>query len=210
MNNILYKFFRVLPQTRTRFYKYYNRLFFSLIGIKYGNNLQVFNKIYVRGKGKILIGDNMLFTSGDDFNPLCRNIRGMFFTAPKGEIHIGDNVGISSASLWAEKMITIGDNVNIGADCLIIDTDAHPHDFLRRRRCHAREVGKIEYTKHIPAAPIIIDDDVWLGARCIILKGVHIGARSIIAAGSVVSKDIPEDCIAAGNPAKVIRLLTKS
>lgn len=55
------------------------------------------------------------------------------------------------------------------------------------------------------SAPIIIEDDVMIGTRCIILKGVIIGARSIIAAGSVVTKSIPADCIAAGNPAKVIK-----
>lgn len=57
------------------------------------------------------------------------------------------------------------------------------------------------------SAPVVIEDDVFIGMNCIILKGVRIGARSIIAAGSVVTKNIPADCIAAGNPAKVIRLL---
>lgn len=53
--------------------------------------------------------------------------------------------------------------------------------------------------------PIVIEDDVWLGTNSIVLKGVTIGARTIIGAGSVVTKDIPADCIAAGNPCKVIR-----
>ena len=56
---------------------------------------------------------------------------------------------------------------------------------------------------------IIIEDDVLIGANVIILKGVHIGARSIIGAGSVVTKDVPEDCIVAGNPAKVVKILKK-
>ncbi len=70
-----------------------------MIGIEFGKNLRVFNKIHVRGKGEIFIGNNLIFTSGDDLNPLSRNIRGMLFTATHGEIHIGDNVGISSACL---------------------------------------------------------------------------------------------------------------
>lgn len=57
------------------------------------------------------------------------------------------------------------------------------------------------------SAPVVIEDDVWVGAHCIILKGVTIGARSIIGAGSVVTKSIPADCVAAGNPCKVIKLL---
>jgi len=51
----------------------------------------------------------------------------------------------------------------------------------------------------------VIEDDVWIGANCQILKGVTIGARTVIGAGSVVTKSIPTDCIAAGNPCKVIR-----
>ena len=188
-------------------YKYYNRLYFFLLGIKYGKNLRIFNKVYVRGKGKIIIGDNLIFTSGDDLNPLCRNIRGMFFTSTNGEILIGNNVGISSASLWAQTQIKIGNNVNIGADCLIIDTDAHPHNYMERRMDFLTHVSSQEYMKMIPSAPIVLEDDVWVGARCQILKGVHIGARTIIAAGSVVTKNIPADCVAGGNPAKVIRIL---
>lgn len=65
------------------------------------------------------------------------------------------------------------------------------------------EIGKDPFTA--ASAPIVIEDDVLIGTRCIILKGVTIGARSIIAAGSVVTKSIPADCIAGGNPAKVIR-----
>ena len=55
--------------------------------------------------------------------------------------------------------------------------------------------------------PVVIEDDVLIGTNCIILKGVTIGARSIIAAGSIVTKSIPADCIAGGNPAKVIKYL---
>ena len=101
--------------------------------------------------------------------------------------------------------VNIGNNVNIGGDCLIIDSDAHPHDFIKRRREYAYTVDQETFFKEIPSAPITIDNDCWIGARCIILKGVHIGARSIIAAGSIVTKDIPSDCIAAGNPAKILK-----
>ena len=181
-------------------------MFFSLIGIKYGKNKQVFDKIYVRGYGKITIGDNFLFTSGEANNPICRNIRGCLSTTTKdSEIIIGDNVGISSACIWAQERITIGNNVNIGGDCLIMDSDAHPHDFMKRRGEFEHEVGSEKYLETIPCAPIVIDDDAWIGARCQILKGVHIGARSIIAAGSIVTKDVPADCVAAGIPAKVVK-----
>lgn len=63
---------------------------------------------------------------------------------------------------------------------------------------------------HAHSAPIVIGDYVFIGARCIIQKGVTIGEKAIIAAGSVVVKDIPPMCIAAGNPAKVIKYLDQN
>ncbi len=204
MINSFYKITRIYPHLKIFFYTYYNRLKFRFLGINFGKDLRVYNRIYIRGKGNIFIGNGLIYTSGDDLNPLCRNIRGMLFTATKGEIHIGDNVGISSACLWAQSQIRIGSNVNIGADTLIMDTDAHPLDYIQRRSEYFNKEGK-DYYNAISTAPVLIDDDVWIGARCIILKGVHIGARSVIAAGSIVTKDIPEDVIAGGNPARVIR-----
>ncbi|MBU3855540.1 MAG: acyltransferase, partial [Candidatus Phocaeicola excrementipullorum] len=86
----------------------------------------------------------------------------------------------------------------IGGNCVLIDTDAHNMNYIIRRG---------QNTDWGISSPIVIEDDVFIGVNCIILKGVTIGARSIIAAGSVVTKSIPADCIAGGNPAKVIRLL---
>lgn len=206
MNTLFYKFFRFVPKLKSKCYRIWNKLYFRLIGIKYGKNMQVFDKVYVKGYGKITIGDNFVFTSDEAINPICRNIRGCFATTTKdSKIIIGDNVGISSVCIWAQNSITIGNNVNIGGDCLIMDSDAHPHDFMKRRRDYEDEVGSEQYLNEIPSAPIVIEDDVWIGARCQILKGVHIGKRSIIAAGSIVTKDVPADCVAAGVPARVLK-----
>lgn len=122
-------------------------------------------------------------------------MRGNFYTEKNAHINIGNNVGMSATRLWISKGLTIGNNVKIGACTLLIDTDTHPINYNIRRTSN-------EGTK---ASPIKIEDDAWIGAHCIILKGVTIGARSIIGAGSVVTKDIPCDCIAAGNPCKVIK-----
>lgn len=75
---VLQKLLRIYPHLKTIFYKHYNRWVWRMLGIDYGRNLQVFNQIYVRGKGKIVIGDDLIFTSGDGLNPLCRNVRGMY------------------------------------------------------------------------------------------------------------------------------------
>ena len=110
---------------------------------------------------------------------------------------IGNDVGMSSTRMWIHDSIKIGNHVKIGGCVLMTDTDAHPIDFMARRSSN-------EGTK---SAPIVIEDDVWIGAHSIILKGVTIGARSIIGAGSVVTKSIPADCVAAGNPCRVIKNL---
>ncbi len=112
-------------------------------------------------------------------------------------LKIGYNVGMSSTRMWIHDSVTIGDNVKIGACVLITDTDAHPLDYVARRTTS-------EGTK---SAPIVIEDDVWVGAHSVILKGVTLGARCIIGAGSVVTKSIPADCVAAGNPCRVIKML---
>ena len=141
-------------------------------------------------------------SSGDNVNPISRNIRSSFYVvSPHSRIEIGNGVGMSAVCLWANTLIHIGNNVNIGGNTLILDNDSHPHNYNLRRRGKSR-------LSDIPTAPIIIEDDVWIGAECIILKGVKIGARSIIAAGSVVIKDIPADCMAGGNPCKVIKQIS--
>lgn len=115
---------------------------------------------------------------------------------PEGVVYIGNNVGVSGATISARSSITIGDNVLIGSGVLISDNDAHPllaserNDFSRRQ-----------------SAPVIIEDDVFVGARAIILKGVSLGRGAVVGAGSVVSRDVPPNTVVAGNPAKVVKVL---
>ena len=92
--------------------------------------------------------------------------------------------------------ITIGDHTLIGPNCSFY-TSIHPMDYLERRK--PQETCK----------PITIGEDCWLGGNVTVVGGVKIGARSVIGAGSVVVKDIPEDCFAAGNPCRVIRKLNQ-
>lgn len=126
---------------------------------------------------------------------------------PHSSITIGNGTGISSACLWANTSITIGNHVNIGGDCLIIDTDAHSLDYMVRRP-HEEDIHGFGIDGLSAAtAPIVIEDNVLIGTRCIILKGVTIGACTVIGSGSVVTKSIPADYIAAGNPCKVIKYI---
>ena len=198
LNKLLLKIFNLPVIIRTRFYPRFNRLWFRLKGVTYGRNINIMGKVSVIGEGSITIGDDFYMTSGDHVNPISSNQQGAFFTDnPKAKINIGNNVGISSTRMWISKGLTIGNNVKIGACVLLIDTDSHPIDYKVRRVSN----------EGVKSAPIVIEDDVWIGAHSIVLKGVTIGARSIIGAGSVVTKSISSDCIAAGNPCKVIRKL---
>lgn len=181
---------------------------FRLNGVAFGRNMRIFNRLYLLmlENSRLRIGDNFTFSSGGGINPLCRNMRGKIYIDRNAEILIGDNTGISSSCLWAKEKIVIGSGVNIGGDCIIMDTDAHNLDWRVRAGIEPDRIGG-GYISDIQTAKskqIIIHDNVLVGTRCIILKGVTIGARSVIAAGSVVTKSIPEDCIAGGNPCKVI------
>lgn len=197
MRLLLRKLFNTGNTFKVRFYPKFNRLLFYLHGIQHGKNLRVFDKVLLNVKGYVQIGHNFMFTSSDGINPISSNLQGCMYVEKTGTVEIGDNVGMSSTRMWISNHLTIGNHVKVGACCLIIDTDTHQIDYLQRRKGEG----------HINSAPITIEDDVWIGAHCIVLKGVTIGARSIIGAGSVVTKDIPADCIAAGNPCRVIRNL---
>lgn len=204
----LAKFLRIPRRLRMTFYIRYNRLKFWLNGVEAGRNMLVYNAIYLNMApgSSIRIGDDFVFTSGEAFNPLCRNIRGCIYTAyPSSRISIGNDTGFSSACLWANTGITIGSHVKVGGDSIIMDTDAHSLDWLIRRSHDLTSDGYGVDGVSAVTVGIIIEDDVLIGTRCIILKGVTIGARSVIGSGSVVTKSIPADSIAAGNPCRVIR-----
>ena len=187
---------------RFHFYVHFNRLYFKACGAHIGKNFKIFNSVYLfmYDRSYLSIGDNFLLQGGEGFNILSRNIKAGLKINKGASLIIGDNVGISSTCIWALKSIIIGNNVKIGADCILLDSDCHRLNYLDRRSENDDRVNKKD-------KEIVIEDDVLIGARCIILKGVHIGARSVIGAGSVVAKDIPSDCIAAGNPCKVIKRL---
>lgn len=207
IKKVIFKMLNSPVALRTRLYPYVNRLLFWTKDVACGCNCLVYNKISLIGNGKIIIGDNFMMTSGDGINPISSNLMGCFYTEPGARINIGDNVGMSATRMWIRESLTIGNNVNVGANVLIIDNDCHQLDYkMRRKDAHDTYTWE-ELQKNVLSAPIVIEDDVWIGAHTLILKGVTIGARSVIGAGSVVTKSIPSDCVAAGNPCRVIRKL---
>lgn len=196
MKQFLIKFLNLPTTLRIKMYPRINRLILKANGVVFGKNLQIPGKVsWLIGGGKLKIGDNFYFSSGDAVNPMTSNLQGAVYVEPGAELTIGNNVGMSSTRIWVHDSVAVGDDVKIGACVLITDTDAHPMDYMTRRTSNEGTMS----------APIVIEDDVWVGAHSIILKGVTIGARSIIGAGSVVTKNIPADCVAAGNPCRVIK-----
>lgn len=152
----------------------------------------------ITGKNSLVsIGKNFRLVSSKLINPLSRDTT-CICVSDGASLQIGDDCGMSSPTIWVRKSIKIGNHVNFGGGCVLLDSDAHSINYIHRRD------GIIDMANRIDKE-IIIDDDVLIGANTIVLKGVHIGARSVIGAGSVVTKDIPADSIAAGNPVKVIK-----
>lgn len=197
---------------RRHFFVRYNRMCLGLaVGRgNLGKRARIFNHIYldIHPEAHVRIGDDFILTSDDNINPLCRHQRGCIVAERASTvIEMGHHVGMSSPCLWAKERITIGNHVNIGGDCIIMDSDAHNLDW------RIRDSGEMFSAKEsmdghtAKCAPIVIEDHVLIGARSIILKGVTIGRGSVIGAGSVVVKSIPAGCIAAGNPCKVIKRL---
>lgn len=141
------------------------------------------------------IGSNCIFRLKPDSNPIGVDQPVTFCTLlPEANIIVGDRVGISGGTICARQLITIGNDTLIGANCYIFDNDFHSIDSVER--------VNDEYAS-VSSAPVFIGSRVFVGARSIILKGVTIGDNSIIGAGSVVTKNVPPNVIAAGNPCKV-------
>lgn len=114
-----------------------------------------------------------------------------------GKIEIGEHCGISGSTIYSWDSITIGDYTRIGANCKIIDNDFHPVELEYRHK------GLNEQYTH--KAPIVIGNDCFIGMNSIILKGTKLGNNVIVGAGSVVHGTFPDNCIIAGNPAKIIK-----
>lgn len=126
-----------------------------------------------------------------------------------GILEIGDYSYIGANSrVWARQKITIGKYVAISHNCNIFDSNSHSTDWEERQNAYIEFFHTGKYVERdVKHKDVVIEDNVWIGANCCVMKGVRIGARSIIAAGSVVVHSIPADCIAAGNPAVVIKKL---
>jgi acetyltransferase-like isoleucine patch superfamily enzyme len=164
-------------------------------GIQIGSGTRFFGlaKFKKARTASIAIGKRNHFRSSATSNLIGIN-RPCIISAlePESVVRIGDDCGFSGTVIGCFASVTIGHRVKCGANTLITDGDWHAED-----------------PRSSKPRPIIIGDDVWLGVNVTVMKGVTIGANSLIGAGSIVTKDIPANVIAAGNPCVVIRNITQ-
>lgn len=152
--------------------------------------------IRVAKGGKMTIGNNFFCQSGPLASIDCQNVSKLQ-VEENGNLMIGDNVGLSSVIIHCWNNICIENHVKIGAGCMIFDTNFHNVEAEVRCSNDCRTT--------VATAPILIKEKAFIGTRSIICKGVTIGKNSIVAAGSVVVKSIPDNEVCGGNPAKFIK-----
>jgi acetyltransferase-like isoleucine patch superfamily enzyme len=168
-------------------------------GIAIGKGCRFYGRPILRRfpGSQIIIGLGSEFRSSKTSNLAGINRPCYICTIRSGaRIQIAESCGFSGTVVGAGVEIVIGRNVWCGANTIITDSDWHP---LNAQRRLAGEPGK--------AIPVRLEDNVWLGMNVVVLKGVTIGRNSVIAANSVVTRSIPANVIAAGQPARVVREL---
>lgn len=198
---IIYKLLRRLAREVILFFDRTRTIFlFSVNHVSYRQNF-ITNGVPIIGVhrfGRMTIGSHFRMNNGILHNQIGRNQRCIFKVEKNGILEIGNNVNISSTAIVCCEKITIKDNVKIGGNVTIYDTDFHSLEISERTKMN--EDLSLRVNK-----PIVIEKNVFIGAHCTILKGVRIGEGAIIGAGSIVTKDVPSNEIWGGNPAKIIR-----
>lgn len=183
---------------RVRFDLAYNR-------VDYQRDLQSngLPVIRVHKTGHMQIGRRFRINNGRQHNQIGRQQPCYFIVGNSARLIIGDNVAMSGVAVVALLEVSIGNNVKIGGNTVIYDSDFHSLDF-RIRQDDRRDIAERKNQQ------VRIGSDVFIGAHSIILKGVNIGDRAIIGSGSVVTKNVPENQVWAGNPARFVRALEEN
>ena len=144
-------------------------------------------RVHISGSGEVLLGEGVSLSGAV--------VPVELVTYTSGRIEIGNHTFVNyGSSIAARTSVRIGSYCHLGHYTFVMDNDQH--DVVRHMELPQSD-------------PVIIEDHVWIGSKAVILPGVRIGSRAVIGAGSIVTKDIPSGCVAAGNPARVLRYLTE-
>jgi len=151
---------------------------------KIGKWVSVMGRPLIKNKGKIILEDDVRIWSSI--------VRTKLFIGSKGKLIVGKNSRLNGVHISAQVEVIIGRNVRIAPYSIILDSDFH---------------NLMDHFAEGVEKRVLIEDDVWIATRCTILKGVMIGKGSVVAAGSVVTRNVPSDSLVGGIPARVIRKL---
>lgn len=181
----------------------YNAWKLSRRGVEAGPRITLQGKvlIYLHPESRMQLGSRIVLNAKAAKNTL--EARGPIVLRTfrrNAKILIGNDSGLTSCTIAAGSSVKIGERVLIGGGVVITDSDHHVVDMPTGRRFAGLPPKAAD-------RPVIIGDDVFIGARSIILKGVEIGNGTVIGAGSVVSASIPAGVVAVGNPCRVVRAL---
>jgi len=136
----------------------------------------------LRGTGRLVMGDSVRIHNTP--------VRASIDVGPGATVVIGDRVMLNyGVTIFAARSVTIGSDVGLGEYATVYDTNFH----------------QVDEDADVFTAPVVLEDNVWIGRQAIVLPGVTVGRSSVVAAGSVVTKDIPRNVVAAGNPARPVR-----
>lgn len=178
---------------------FWYKIVLKIMHVKFGKKLVLKGVPFIFNKkgASITMGDNCVIKSSFLSNLVGLYSRTIIMTRiPGAVIEIGDNVGISGATVYARSKIEIGDYTNIGGNVKILDNDFHPVDPEARMADDKEQIG---------TAPIKIGKNCFIGCNVLILKGSEIGDNCVVGAGAVVSGKFEDNCVIAGNPARIIK-----
>jgi len=170
------------------------RVYLKVLGVEFADDIRIYSFPFCRRhpSARIQIGSQVAISNTLAENPAGISHRSVLVATEGAHLKIGNHVGMSGVVLYCTQEIVIDDYVNLGVGVKVYDTDFHPVDAQARRSKDATK------TK---SGAIHIGQDAWVGADAMILKGVTIGARAIVAAGAIVTRDVPADSVAVGIPA---------